>query len=76
MQVNASADPPSMTVDLQQRVDIARAASVLVGAGVSLYQLHIVRPVLEDLFLDLTSSANLSSEANEVSGTPRRVEAR
>jgi ABC-2 type transport system ATP-binding protein len=64
--LDESADQPSLTVDLQERVDIARAANLIVGAGLNLYQLRTVRPVLEDLFLDLTSGANLASQDDEV----------
>jgi lantibiotic transport system ATP-binding protein len=54
-------DESGLTVDLSEREDVARAAAALVGGGLSLYQLRTVRPSLEDLFLDLTSSANLAS---------------
>jgi ABC-2 type transport system ATP-binding protein len=66
-QLDDSADLPSLSVDLQEQADVARAANVLIGAGLSLYQLRTVRPILEDLFLDLTSGANLSSPGNAVS---------
>ena len=52
--------PPDVTISCPN-------ASKLVGAGLSLYQLRTVRPILEDLFLDLTSGANLSSQDNGVS---------
>jgi ABC-2 type transport system ATP-binding protein len=70
--LDESADQPSLTVDLQERVDIARAANLIVGAGLNLYQLRTVRPVLEDLFLDLTSGANLASQDDEVRAATER----
>jgi ABC-type multidrug transport system ATPase subunit len=54
-------DDTSLTVELSERADVADAAAMLVGAGFRLYQLRTVRPSLEDLFLDLTSGANLAS---------------
>jgi hypothetical protein len=59
--VDEPSDVPRLTVDLHERTDVARAARLLVGAGLSLYQLRTVHPILEDLFLDLTNGANLSS---------------
>jgi ABC-2 type transport system ATP-binding protein len=50
-----------LTAELSERGDVARAAAALIGAGLCLYQLRTVRPSLEDLFLDLTSHANLGS---------------
>jgi ABC-2 type transport system ATP-binding protein len=49
----------ALTVKVAGRAEVARAASLLVGAGVSLYQIRSVRPTLEDLFLDLTRNAQL-----------------
>lgn len=54
-----------LIVELPERADVARAAAALVGAGISLYQLRTVRPSLEDLFLDLTSGANLGLPSAE-----------
>jgi len=65
-QVEERSDVWSLRVDLSERADVARAASELVGAGLQLYQLRTVRPSLEDLFLNLTSGANLASVANNV----------
>jgi ABC-2 type transport system ATP-binding protein len=44
-----------LTLDVSEPADIAGAATALVSAGLQLYQLHIERPSLEDLFLELTS---------------------
>jgi len=52
---------PSLSLDLAERAEAARAASALVGAGLQLYQLQIVQPSLEDLFLELTRDVQLSS---------------
>lgn len=60
-----SVDSRGLIVDLRERAAVARAAAVLVGAGLSLYQLRTVRPSLEDLFLDLTRGANLVSPPTE-----------
>jgi len=65
-QVEERADVASLTVNLSERADVARAASQLVDAGLQLYQLRTVRPSLEDLFLNLTSGANLASPPNNV----------
>jgi ABC-type multidrug transport system ATPase subunit len=54
-------DDTSLTIELSEPADVADAAAALVGAGFRLYQLRTVRPSLEDLFLDLTSGANLAS---------------
>ncbi len=54
---------PGLSLDLTERTDAARAASALVGAGLQLYQLQIVQPSLEDLFLELTRDVQLSSPA-------------
>jgi ABC-2 type transport system ATP-binding protein len=54
-------DESALTVDLPEREDVARAAAALVGGGLSLYQVRTERPSLEELFLDLTSGANLAS---------------
>jgi ABC-2 type transport system ATP-binding protein len=59
--VDELADAPSLTVDLPERSDVARAVAALVGAGLDLYQVRTVRPSLEDLFLDLTSGMTLGS---------------
>src|SRR5579859_1362897 len=72
-QVCEPGDVPSVTVDINKPADVARAANVLVGAGLSLYQLRTVHPVLEDLFLDLTSGANLSSPETAVTVATGRV---
>jgi ABC-2 type transport system ATP-binding protein len=58
---------PGLRVNLTERPDVARAAAALVDAGLSLYELRTVRPSLEDVFLDLTSGANLASAV-----TPRK----
>jgi ABC-2 type transport system ATP-binding protein len=63
--VERTNEEASLTVDLPERADIARAAAALVGAGLRLYQLRTVQPSLEDLFLDLTSGANLASPTTE-----------
>jgi ABC-2 type transport system ATP-binding protein len=44
----------SLRLKVSDRAETARVASMLVGAGVKLYQLRTDRPTLEDLFLDLT----------------------
>jgi ABC-2 type transport system ATP-binding protein len=70
-QVDEPADLSGLMVNLQERADVARAANLLISAGLSLYQLRTVRPILEDLFLDMTRGANLSSsdaEANRATG--------
>lgn len=54
-------DGACLTVVATGRADVARAASLLVGAGISLYQIRDVRPTLEDLFLELTRKAELGS---------------
>jgi hypothetical protein len=54
-----------LTVELPRRDDIARAATTLISAGLSLYQLRTVRASLEDLFLDLTSGTSLGSPSAE-----------
>ncbi|HZV01109.1 MAG TPA: ATP-binding cassette domain-containing protein [Planctomycetota bacterium] len=51
----------SLTVTVSGRAEVARAASLLVGGGISLYQIRTVRPTLEDLFLDLTREAGIGS---------------
>jgi ABC-2 type transport system ATP-binding protein len=51
----------SVTVKVAGRADVARAATLLVGAGISLYQIRAVRPTLEELFLDLTGKAALGA---------------
>jgi ABC-2 type transport system ATP-binding protein len=51
----------SVTVSVVGRAEVARAATLLVGAGISLYQIRAVRPTLEELFLDLTRKAGLGS---------------
>jgi lantibiotic transport system ATP-binding protein len=62
-EVNASC----VTVDLPTRADLARAATALVGAGLSLYQLRTERSSLEELFLGLTGEAGRAApEAAEV----------
>ena len=63
--VGDGATASTLMVDLHERADVARAAKVLVAAGLSLYELRALRSALEDLFLDLTSGANLSSSPNE-----------
>jgi ABC-2 type transport system ATP-binding protein len=52
---------PTLSLDVAERAEAARAASALVGAGLQLYQLQIVQPSLEDLFLELTRDVQLSS---------------
>lgn len=60
-------DASCVTATLPTRADLARAATALVGAGLSLYQLRKERSSLEELFLDLTGKADLASrEASEV----------
>jgi ABC-2 type transport system ATP-binding protein len=61
-------DDVSVTVNLRERGDVARAAAMLVGAGLSLFQLRTVRPSLEDLFLELTSGAKLGTSAVDMEG--------
>ncbi len=56
-------DEPAVMVDLPERADRARAVTALVAAGINLYQFRTERPSLEDLFLDLTSGANLGAPA-------------
>lgn len=53
------ADASQITATCSTRTDLARAATALVGAGLALYQLRTERSSLEELFLDLTSKANL-----------------
>jgi lantibiotic transport system ATP-binding protein len=61
--VNASC----VTANLPTRADLARAATALVGAGLSLYQLRTERSSLEELFLALTGEADRATkEAAEV----------
>ena len=55
----------TLTVTVAWRAEVARAASLLVAAGISLYQIRDVRPTLEDLFLDLTRKAELGSAPAE-----------
>jgi ABC-2 type transport system ATP-binding protein len=55
----------SLTVKVAGRAEVARAASLLIGAGLSLYQIRDVRPTLEDLFLDLTRKIELGSAPAE-----------
>jgi lantibiotic transport system ATP-binding protein len=64
-------DTSGVTVDISEPSDIARAAAALVSAGLQLYQLQTVRPSLEDLFLELTSEAQLGGTSS-----PRRIVSR
>ena len=63
--VDGASGAPTLTVDLSDRADIAHAATLLLGLGLRLYELHEVKPSLEELFLDLTSGANLASPSPE-----------
>jgi ABC-type multidrug transport system ATPase subunit len=58
-------DKSGVIVELSGRIDIARAAAALVEAGLSLYQIRTMRRSLEDLFLDLTRGADLTSPGIE-----------
>ena len=55
------ADDARLSVDSSERAEVARAASVLVSAGLQLYQLQTIRPSLEDLFLELTRHTELGA---------------
>jgi ABC-2 type transport system ATP-binding protein len=55
----------SLTLKVAGRAEVARVASLLVGAGISLYQIRDARPTLEDLFLDLTRNAEFGSAPAE-----------
>jgi ABC-type multidrug transport system ATPase subunit len=55
----------SLTVEVPDRAAIARAAAVLVGAGVSVFQIRTERPSLEEIFLDLTTETGFGDPSKE-----------
>lgn len=53
------AEGSSLTLKVNGRAEVALAASRLVSAGINLYELRAERPTLEEIFLELTRTAEL-----------------
>jgi ABC-2 type transport system ATP-binding protein len=71
-----STGQPTLTVPVAEHTDTARVAAALVDAGLNLYQLAPTRPSLEELFLDLTRDATLTSPPTDTTHTAAQDVAR